>query len=288
MEKKYNAKDIFIALLISCAYILVWFAVQYVVIFTAELILILSNPNDIEKAISIIFSNSLLITAFCNILTVLIICLFFKIRSKSVRERVNLHNAPQNVLLSSFLLGLGAQIMVIIILSRIPMPESWTQTHNENYSSVSAFSLVSILTVVFIAPIVEEFIFRGLVLNRLCRKMPPWVAIIISAFAFGAVHGEIYAFIYAFLVGILMGWIFIKFDSVIPTMLFHIGFNGLSLLLSLFIDLPMLQILLIFGGVALFVYEMVCIIRYPKISNVPIEIIPEMPNENMGQNNHFE
>lgn len=275
MEYKYTAKDILIALLKSLAYILVWFAVQYIAVFVAEFAILLTHRGiSGDEAYNILISHSVLLTLLSNVATVLIIVLFYKIRNKQIVEKMNLYNTPKNVLISSLLLGLATQVVIIILLSYLPIPNSWIEDHNDNYAEIAqtTFSFVTILTVVIVAPIVEEIIFRGLVLNRLCRVMPKWPAIIISALAFGAVHGELFAFVYASAIGILMGFIFTKFDSVLPTILFHMGYNGFSLILTLFVDLPVLLLLVVFGSFALFVYEMVCIIRYPSISNVPIAI----------------
>ena len=61
------------------------------------------------------------------------------------------------------------------------------------------------------APIMEEIIFRGLVL----RHLEPYgksFAIVMSAFAFGIFHGNIVQIPYAFLVGLVMGYVAIEYN----------------------------------------------------------------------------
>ena len=63
------------------------------------------------------------------------------------------------------------------------------------------------------APIMEEIIFRGLVL----RHLEPYgksFAIIMSAFAFGIFHGNIVQIPYAFLVGLVLGYVAIEYNIV--------------------------------------------------------------------------
>ena len=69
-------------------------------------------------------------------------------------------------------------------------------------------------------------------LNKLNQNMNSWVAIIISSVVFGAMHGTIIGFLYATAIGVIMGWLYIKFDSVLPSALFHIAFNATSIMIS--------------------------------------------------------
>lgn len=47
-----------------------------------------------------------------------------------------------------------------------------------------------LLSVVVVAPIVEELFFRGLLLRSFQRRMPDWAAVVASAVAFGIAHGS--------------------------------------------------------------------------------------------------
>jgi membrane protease YdiL (CAAX protease family) len=53
----------------------------------------------------------------------------------------------------------------------------------ENYQFVLAF-----LTLVIIAPIAEETLFRGYLLGKLIKSIPVWLAVLITSLVFGLIH----------------------------------------------------------------------------------------------------
>ncbi len=81
-----------------------------------------------------------------------------------------------------------------------------------------------------IGPIAEEFIFRGVLLNRLIRKTSMWGGILISSMLFGALHADILG---AFLFGVVASLLFIKTRNLLVPILLHI-FNNLLAVLSAF------------------------------------------------------
>ena len=85
---------------------------------------------------------------------------------------------------------------------------------------------------VFVAPVLEEFIFRGLVMTRLARAMPGWLAVLLSAAVFGVCHGELVWFCYAFLLGAFFGFLDLRAGSVLPSILGHMAFNGIGQILT--------------------------------------------------------
>lgn len=85
------------------------------------------------------------------------------------------------------------------------------------------------LFVVVSGPIIEEIGFRGLLLDGLLKtRCHPWVAILISAVAFGLFHGLWAPFVTATLFGILAGWLYWRTGSIIPGLIIHITNNSLT------------------------------------------------------------
>lgn len=83
------------------------------------------------------------------------------------------------------------------------------------------------IMVVIVAPIVEEFIFRKLMIDKLSRFGDTF-AIIISAVAFGLFHGNFYQFFYAAFLGLLLGYVYAKSGNVKYTVIFHMIINFLG------------------------------------------------------------
>jgi len=82
------------------------------------------------------------------------------------------------------------------------------------------------------APIIEEIIFRGLVLNELKKVVPACPAIILQAIIFGIYHMNPLQGVYASLLGIVLGIAAEKTGSIWTPILIHISFNSISTLLS--------------------------------------------------------
>ncbi len=90
---------------------------------------------------------------------------------------------------------------------------------------MSNMGLMYIATI-FLAPIGEEVLLRGLSLNILskCTKHF-WVANVIQAFLFGLIHLNFVQGTYAFLGGMLLGWLYHKYQSLYIVILVHFLVN---------------------------------------------------------------
>lgn len=77
---------------------------------------------------------------------------------------------------------------------------------------------------VIIAPILEELIFRKLLLERL-KPFGPKIAIVLSALAFAMIHGNLSQLLYAFVLGLFFGYIAYETGSIKLTILIHVSVN---------------------------------------------------------------
>lgn len=122
------------------------------------------------------------------------------------------------------------------------------------------------LTVVLLAPVVEELVFRGAILRSLIDKWPfrPGIAIIVSALIFSFCHGNPAQMPHAFIAGLLLGWMYWRTDSVVPGVAFHWVNNTIAFILCNVMPNPDAPLIEIFGGsklhVALAVVFSLCIL----------------------------
>ena len=98
---------------------------------------------------------------------------------------------------------------------------------------MSGGGVIGIVAVVLVAPVVEEFIFRGLIMTRLAQAMPGWLAAALSAAIFGLCHGHPVWFAYTFVLGVLFGLMDLRLGSIWPSILAHMVFNGVGQILDL-------------------------------------------------------
>ena len=95
---------------------------------------------------------------------------------------------------------------------------------SEAFSSTD-LGIMIFLTVV-IAPIMEELIFRKLLLDRV-NPIGEGISILLSGVLFGALHGNLQQFFYATLLGMLLAFIYLKTGKIIYPILFHMLVNFL-------------------------------------------------------------
>ncbi|MCK4667120.1 CPBP family intramembrane metalloprotease [Candidatus Dependentiae bacterium] len=90
----------------------------------------------------------------------------------------------------------------------------------------SGFLLYFIIGV--IAPLTEEYLFRGLVINGFRENYSKTTTIIVSALIFSLMHLNPYQLFAAFTTGVLLAWIVLKTNSLVPCIIIHSFFNLLN------------------------------------------------------------
>jgi uncharacterized protein len=94
------------------------------------------------------------------------------------------------------------------------------------------------LAIVLLAPLTEELLFRGTLLRSLLRKITPDAAVFVTAAIFGLVHllgdpsvGTLIALPAIILLGVVSGAQAVKTGTLSRSILLHMGFNALSVVL---------------------------------------------------------
>lgn len=97
-----------------------------------------------------------------------------------------------------------------------------------------SLNLPVVLYVSLFGPIIEEYIFRWKLLNRL-RPLGEKAAILFSALMFGLMHGNLSQTLYATAIGIVLGYVAVKTGRLKYNCILHIMINSYSTLLVLII-----------------------------------------------------
>lgn len=93
--------------------------------------------------------------------------------------------------------------------------------------------MMMFLAAVLLAPISEECIMRGLILKNLQRYFSVPAVIIIQAVLFGIFHMNWVQGIYVLPVGAVLGFVAIKSKSVLPSIVMHMLYNSMSVVVGL-------------------------------------------------------
>lgn len=84
-----------------------------------------------------------------------------------------------------------------------------------------------------LVPITEEFLFRGLIYQRLKKYVPVWLAVLAGAGIFALYHGNMVQIIFAFPMALVMLLAYEKWNSLYVPIMFHIAANLTAVLLNI-------------------------------------------------------
>jgi membrane protease YdiL (CAAX protease family) len=113
-------------------------------------------------------------------------------------------------------------------------------------SPLSGATAILMVSAVVLAPLVEEFIYRGFVQTSIMNMMGQgsaqrWGAIVIAAGLFSLVHSgmaEWQGLPGLFVVGLVLGWSYERTGSLLTPVLVHAGFNGINVAAALLVHSP--------------------------------------------------
>ena len=115
----------------------------------------------------------------------------------------------------------------------IPMPEQGEKAMRSLGSQTGPFTL---LYFVLAAPILEELIFRGVMLDGLLRRYKPLTAVLVSSLLFGLAHLNPWQFVTGFVLGCFLGWVYFRTGSVVACIVIHMSANFSGYLMRFLID----------------------------------------------------
>lgn len=235
MNKKERASEIIISMLKALAYVLVYFGAQIAVGFVLGFVVIFDQDISVDK---ILTEKAMEISILANMISVVCCLWLSRIMNKQGTGeafRLNLDfNRTGKIIGLCLAIGVFGQYAVTFLLNAvIKFPDSWVEAQEQNTQLMQQGSFTAMfIAIAIVAPLAEEIIFRACFQGALQSHLPKWVAIAISSVAFGLMHGTPIGIIYATVLGVLMGWLFSELNSVLPSMIFHLGFNFTSIFIT--------------------------------------------------------
>ena len=166
------------------------------------------------------------------------VIIFLLWRNFSLSEALRINPVSRSTVLATVLLSLGAMILSdeinLLVNMVIPMPDSFLQVEAMLTPDNSLSMVLLIFTVVIIAPVGEEILFRGFLQKYLENAWGDITrAILLSSLFFAAIHFNPYWMIQIYFLGILLGFLAWRTSSIVPSIIFHIIINATSLLFLL-------------------------------------------------------
>lgn len=229
------------------------------------------NPQFNTTAFNMAYSAAVVASSF--IVLMLVARAVFKVKLKSIFRFGREHTKTIAVCLPAVMLvNLAVSFIIGMVSFYFSQNGIYIPEADFSYSDASATAFFfQILYGVIVAPIVEEALYRGVVIHFL-RPYGKRMAIIISSLVFGLMHGNLAQAVNGFCFALVMGTIAVYCNSIIPTIGIHMLNNALAQLpdiadilgsyqLYIAYDVIMLSCLVI-GALVIFAYHKK--IRLPK------------------------
>jgi membrane protease YdiL (CAAX protease family) len=147
-------------------------------------------------------------------------------RGRRVTETLALRKVSLGVLLAVVPAILGTDILLSeldnLLRTYFPLPNFF----EGEMAGLLERPVLGFIIVAGIAPLVEEPMFRGLLLNGLVDQGRRWGAVVVTALLFAIVHVNPAQIPFAFFFGLFVGWVFLRTRSVWPCILAHAVSNS--------------------------------------------------------------
>lgn len=152
---------------------------------------------------------------------------------------LELHGISRRRFLMLLVMGTGFAVFFSALLTVIPFPESFMESYRSSSDGFRGGSdqILAWLSVILLAPVAEEIVFRGYMLGRLLEGFETRTAMMISAVIFALCHVSLLWMIYAWIMGMMLAWVSVREDNLAYSMALHIGFNASVIPVQLINDL---------------------------------------------------
>lgn len=149
---------------------------------------------------------------------VFLLCLYIRRRDQGVTiPRASSGGFNPNVILGGLVWLLAAGVVVEPVVALLPTPSQYVGA-----------GFWAVITSVLFAPLFEEFIFRGLILESLLRRHRRLISVLISSMLFAIVHFQPSVMITAFVSGVILGTIYLHTSSIFSVIILHAINNAVA------------------------------------------------------------
>ena len=161
-----------------------------------------------------------------------------------------------------FVLGMSAAVSVNVIVSLSQIARFSPKYQQVSEVIYSGCLFMEIVSAVIAAPILEELFFRGMIYKRLRDMINVKAAVVISALFFGTFHGNLVQFVYAFIIGLMLAYVYEKFKTIWAPVIFHVGANLISVLITEFMPQSMNNAAVILGAMLISMVLTFVLLKY--------------------------
>lgn len=207
-----------LVLIIYCLFVL------FVPILVKEL-LVLYNMQEYMG-----INLNLLASLVCLIIGTLLPFVLLRVKSqKKLKDFNNKSEAPFKEHLENFIVffavSSGLIFATMMVSQYINVPGRLVSNIGVTFNGAYMKDYIYIVSFILVAPILEEYAFRGALLNCLSRY-GKYFAVIASSLIYALAHGSFLEMIPSFFMGLILSKKSLYYKSIKPTILIHVLFNA--------------------------------------------------------------
>lgn len=170
-----------------------------------------------------IISHSTYIS-FANAIGVVIFLLYFcKLNLQDCRSLLS-QRIPLNIYPLLVLMTICIMLTEEPVLRYVTVP-NWNKAV---FTAMAANKWLFFTTTVILAPVLEEFVFRGMILGGMLKKYTPWQAVLFSTLLFSLIHMNPAQSIGTLFFGLVAGWSYVKFKNLLAPITIHATNNCIA------------------------------------------------------------
>lgn len=188
---------------------------------------LLSTDSDILKDTYLYFGIYFLVNVFGTVIPFWLMRCFFKIPLRWVNTRIKttfVNLFVQTIVF--FTICIISTYVSNILFAYIGVEGKLISSIGLSYDAANLDNLLYVFMLVIVTPMIEEYAFRGVLLNVLGRYGKNF-GLYASAIVFAFAHVHFSEFLPAFAMGVLLGKTALRYRSIGPTIIIHILFNAL-------------------------------------------------------------
>jgi len=114
-------------------------------------------------------------------------------------------------------------------------PVRWNLSLTDIFGPDSVGLALAIVMVVLVGPVIEEMIFRGVLLPAFDARMGRWIALGISSALFAGYHFNAWLLIPTFVLGFATGWLALQRESLWPAIALHSLYNVVPVAMAFYV-----------------------------------------------------
>ena len=220
-NSKIKGKQFVSELLKALVWPFLFVLISYLINFIFSFIYFYNHQNTSPKELSnYLNDNSLL-------MVLIIFIIFFPILFKKY-QKISLQPSQLKIknIISLIIIGSSLAVILNIIIYNLDKIIDLT----ERYDNINNKIMISLITTGILGPILEEYLFRGVLYNKLKKFNSRKKAMILTSIVFAIMHFEITQMFYGFIFSLVLTKIYEHYQNLKAPIITHISANSFIIL----------------------------------------------------------